>query len=64
MGRLCVIKGESIDKEAPNEAWKAIKALRVEGEEDDKVFEGIIRDLEARDRSEKVMETVSYIQIP
>lgn len=44
--------------------WREIKALGVKGEEDDKVFEGIIRDLEAKDRREKEVENVSYIHIP
>lgn len=45
-------------------AWKEIKALGMEGEKDDEVFEGIVRDLETRGIRDKEVDNVSYIQIP
>lgn len=40
---------ESVSKKV----WESIKELGVEGEEDNKVFEGIIKDMEENDRLSK-----------
>lgn len=37
-------------EDVPVKVWKTIKDLEIEGEEDNEVFESIVRDIEARDQ--------------
>ncbi|XP_058783180.1 serpin-ZX-like [Vicia villosa] len=42
-----------LEEKVPSLVWKSIKDLGIEGEEDDEVFEGIIRDLEDKEQRKK-----------
>lgn len=41
---------KEIDGNIPIKVWKSIKQLGIQGDKDDEVFEGIVRDLEKRDQ--------------
>ncbi|KAI5424003.1 hypothetical protein KIW84_030283 [Lathyrus oleraceus] len=52
-------------EDAPSKVWNMIKEMGIEGEEDDVVFEGIIRKMEARDRKKfKGKVDICFIQEP
>lgn len=60
-GNSCIRR---VIEDVPTKVWQIIKELGIEGDEDDELFEGIIRDMKLRGMKRCEAKIVASIRVP